>query len=704
MKKLLVSCLLLLVVAQTITHTPLLFAQGDDGGGSDGAQGTGADSSGTSGSSGSDGGNAAGSTAAGAASTSGGDSGSGDGTTGNGAGSSSCDNCFITKFLTYKTRDFQVLILQKFLNLDSRTALKVAAGSEGSPGKETDYFGPATVDAVQRFQMLQACTNTDGVYGDVDGCTRLKINEMIAANPAFKAVVEKLYADYAKVYIIAPTGSSASNNGVCTEVGKPLTVAYSWQNNAPVMTGVQVKIIQRFLNVKGFPVAASGDGSMGRETENYGRLTAVAVEQFQKSPQYQALYPGYEGLGIMTSCTRRFMNDAISKDTALRAYVQSVYGGSNAYTELPTNSSGSGVNVPEICTATITTPMSEGSCDAGLANASCTRYVSGRGVSVLQRHLMDTRALTGITSPTGLFGPLTAGAVATIRTGAESIIQVESTYSDSLVDTDSKVLDGKKLEALRETANCPSGATTGVIQSAAGSGSSPVLTAVPPANQSSVASTPHNVGDTCIPGDKGFTPMGLRVICSEDRYYVLCSFGPQTNIDIGTYAAWCIDKNPAQKIAELSVNPPDGTCPAGASFCKSIKIASLPSGISSVYVFRRDAERFPTKGGAWFMIAAREGDTDLADFPIVPSGAYSVSFELYTSIGYNAGNSPVGSPLASVRVNVDEPEEGDVCVPPYTTVDSGGNRMICDTSVSPSKYLICGFGALSSAQFALCNQ
>ena len=70
--------------------------------------------------------------------------------------------------------------LQQLLNSDPDTQL--AAGGDGSPGNETDYYGPITEKAVQKFQkkyniVAPGTPKTTG-YGRVGAKTRTKLAEV----------------------------------------------------------------------------------------------------------------------------------------------------------------------------------------------------------------------------------------------------------------------------------------------------------------------------------------------------------------------------------------------------------------------------------------------------------------------------------------------------------------------------------------------
>ncbi len=93
-------------------------------------------------------------------------------------------NTFVgfTKSLKYglKNED-EVRQLQKFLNANG---FLIASKGPGSPGNETDYFGPGTKKAVQKFQMkyfkeILVPSNNTAPTGIVGEYTRKKINEIL---------------------------------------------------------------------------------------------------------------------------------------------------------------------------------------------------------------------------------------------------------------------------------------------------------------------------------------------------------------------------------------------------------------------------------------------------------------------------------------------------------------------------------------------
>jgi len=88
-------------------------------------------------------------------------------------------NRVFSSILSYRSQNPTILTLQQFLNLDPQT--RVAQTGAGSPGKETSFFGPATRQAVQKFQLKYGIVSSprDPGYGVVGPKTRAKINELL---------------------------------------------------------------------------------------------------------------------------------------------------------------------------------------------------------------------------------------------------------------------------------------------------------------------------------------------------------------------------------------------------------------------------------------------------------------------------------------------------------------------------------------------
>ncbi len=75
--------------------------------------------------------------------------------------------------------------MQAVLNADPDT--RVAGSGPGSPGKETEYFGPATRNALKRFQLKHGILSTASLGLQ----TREKMNEILREGATIKRVVKK---------------------------------------------------------------------------------------------------------------------------------------------------------------------------------------------------------------------------------------------------------------------------------------------------------------------------------------------------------------------------------------------------------------------------------------------------------------------------------------------------------------------------------
>ena len=85
----------------------------------------------------------------------------------------------LTLGLSLGANTAQVRTLQKILNSDPDT--RVAASGAGSKGNESTSFGPATLRAVQKFQIKYGLAKPgDAGYGYVGPATRAKMNSLSA--------------------------------------------------------------------------------------------------------------------------------------------------------------------------------------------------------------------------------------------------------------------------------------------------------------------------------------------------------------------------------------------------------------------------------------------------------------------------------------------------------------------------------------------
>lgn len=96
-------------------------------------------------------------------------------------------------------------------------------------------------------------------------------------------------------------------------LGNPLIpekscLAYVFSRNLRLgMRGDDVKMLQSFLNRRGFVVAISGFGSVGQETTYFGALTKLALIQFQEAYMNEILIPAglQKGSGYFGNLTRK---------------------------------------------------------------------------------------------------------------------------------------------------------------------------------------------------------------------------------------------------------------------------------------------------------------------------------------------------------------------------------------------------------------
>ena len=179
-----------------------------------------------------------------------------------------CINTVVTSGFVFSRDLYQnikgddVRELQKFLNSNG---YPIAISGDGSKGKETTYFGPATKQALIKFQNFYSAfvlkpsglVVGNGYFGKA---TRAKVNELNKKNSTIVCVP------------------------VATKITSPVTVSKSIVFSRDLTVGSRgedVRNLQKLLNSNDFIITPSGDGSPGRESDYFGNLTQKALVRFQ---------------------------------------------------------------------------------------------------------------------------------------------------------------------------------------------------------------------------------------------------------------------------------------------------------------------------------------------------------------------------------------------------------------------------------------
>jgi hypothetical protein len=132
--------------------------------------------------------------------------------------------------------------LQVFLNSSPDTL--VAESGFGSPGQETDYFGPLTQNAVVRFQIKYNIEPAVGFFGPI---TRAKVNSLNSANPD---------------YSYAPTNNQATEQAPSSDYSYD-PAQESATEEAPVNSPYSPEAQARYSWLTGGTSTQSGIGSSG---------------------------------------------------------------------------------------------------------------------------------------------------------------------------------------------------------------------------------------------------------------------------------------------------------------------------------------------------------------------------------------------------------------------------------------------------------
>jgi hypothetical protein len=189
-----------------------------------------------------------------------------------------------TRALSQGSTGTQVQALQIFLN---DHGFQITASGAGSPGKESTTFGAATKAALAQFQQSEGLTNAKP--GVLDAPTIAAINSILNSTSSGVTHTQAVTTSATTNTVTTAATTPVSTTAVASTVTTPVTTTtqVTPKSFTRVLTqgstGADVKALQVFLNDHGFQIAATGDGSPGKESTTFGAATKAALAQFQQS-------------------------------------------------------------------------------------------------------------------------------------------------------------------------------------------------------------------------------------------------------------------------------------------------------------------------------------------------------------------------------------------------------------------------------------
>ncbi len=154
-----------------------------------------------------------------------------------GTPSTSSGSYTFSQNLTVGSKGADVKALQQFLNAHNYTIAKSGAGS---PGNESDYFGPATKAALAKFQADQKISPAAGYFGPA---TRAKVNSMegtTGSGSGTGSPVVNVPSGTGLMVTVAPSNPAAQNIAQGAVNTKMLSLNFSAGSQAVTVTGLNL--------------------------------------------------------------------------------------------------------------------------------------------------------------------------------------------------------------------------------------------------------------------------------------------------------------------------------------------------------------------------------------------------------------------------------------------------------------------------------
>jgi peptidoglycan hydrolase-like protein with peptidoglycan-binding domain len=133
-----------------------------------------------------------------------------------------------------------------------------------------------------QFTIPSSTPTTPTSHSSSGGSTQSQVNNLIAMGNY------TLAREIAKQYGITIPSNTLPQVSVTPSTNSS-NPTYSFTRNLKLgMKGLDVKLLQQFLNNNGFPVSKKGVGSKGRENTTFGPATKAALVRFQRANKIPA--------------------------------------------------------------------------------------------------------------------------------------------------------------------------------------------------------------------------------------------------------------------------------------------------------------------------------------------------------------------------------------------------------------------------------
>lgn len=179
-----------------------------------------------------------------------------------------------------------------------------------SQSEISSLYDSGAASLASQLSAASGCGSTTRYVGSRIITTKCDVTTVFETNPPASAPVLSVSTS-APVLLPVTAMLSSSSTGpallpmpvLATSTQVASGGAYAFMKNLTIgSSGPDVKKLQQMLNARNFAVATSGPGSLGNETEFFGRSTANAVARLQRS------YSIFPSVGYFGPVTRALLN------------------------------------------------------------------------------------------------------------------------------------------------------------------------------------------------------------------------------------------------------------------------------------------------------------------------------------------------------------------------------------------------------------